>query len=563
MNIRRWRQGLCLCLLTLLLSGCSLQGLFPFLRPDAPIAATTELEPAVTTELSPVRESLYELTCVDRDLESWDLQGDLLVGARGDFYGDREHPLELTVCNVDQDVLLCRRTVTLDPDQWGFDVKFHDAGILLTVYREGEEEQLFFDLSLELLEIQPPASESSTFTSPFFPDWDLNDYESYTGKGFLGLVLREDPEKLYLWEEEDLDWSVSAADSGLFLLSRTDWQEDGESATHLAVLDPRQGVLVNCLDLDGSLGWYNGSALTRERALLYQGGEGEDPGFLIWEFNRDAISRPLPIRTHTMETMVEKRDRLARTMTETYGVDFRFLPWSIDMNGWSDDYPFGLEEEKAPAPLPEYDFLKQTDEILKQFPQGILRESYDLDWAEGLDFYVVNSIVTDNVGAFATNQNGRIAAVFPTGFGAYNVPHELMHCMEYRFWDQLDYNLDDEWYALNPEDFSYLYGEETPEAYEPYRIWSEDPETWRFFSDYAMTNELEDRAVTFERLFNSAQDPEPPDWTGSPGLMAKAQLLCRALREAYPSAAAAETLPWEKWVTTNDSGNDSVVSAFP
>ena len=64
---------------------------------------------------------------------------------------------------------------------------------------------------------------------------------------------------------------------------------------------------------------------------------------------------------------------------------------------------------------------------------------------------------------------------------------------------------------------------------------------------YARTDSAEDRAETFQQLFDS-EEPVAEQWwyADKPGVQAKAAWLVENIRAAFPSVQAAERACWEK-----------------
>ena len=195
----------------------------------------------------------------------------------------------------------------------------------------------------------------------------------------------------------------------------------------------------------------------------------------------------------------------------------------------------GACREAGLTPLRTYELLLQLRRFLDKLPAGFLREMQsDFPGSEesgfsGLDLFLVREIPGDSA-AYANSYGQRMSICFAVDeFSAALLPHEFMHLIECRvhaWYEARGESFRDLWQALDP-----------PES-------GTDTEDW-FVSLYAMTNDMEDRAETFARLFLEPGPLEEADWyRDHPHVREKVRLLTEAIRNAYPSAAS-ETPYWE------------------
>ena len=192
----------------------------------------------------------------------------------------------------------------------------------------------------------------------------------------------------------------------------------------------------------------------------------------------------------------------------------------------------------------QYRILRQLRDFVDKLPQGLVRElrgqtpeQEDPD-RDSLCLYVVRSVPGD-AAAFANAWSEPMLLCFATEeFTGTQLAHEFMHLMEYRLAGSLgSARLERDWQRLNP---AWAYDADlTPEQ-------AAQTDAW-FVSAYARTNAAEDRAETFQRLFDNGAPTETARWcAGRPGVRAKAAWLIQNIRAAFPSVQATETAWWEK-----------------
>ena len=193
----------------------------------------------------------------------------------------------------------------------------------------------------------------------------------------------------------------------------------------------------------------------------------------------------------------------------------------------------------------QYWILSQLTEFAEKLPAGMIREmSGSLPGSEGeeqpLQVWIVREIPGD-AAAFANAWSVPPMVCFATReYGPTHLAHEFMHVMDLRLslWlESQRRELEEEWAGLSPD---WAYEEELSQER------SDELEAY-FVSWYARTNSNEDRAETFQAMFDS-QEPAAEQWwyQDKPGVQAKARWLCQAIRGAFPSVQAVERAWWEK-----------------
>ena len=193
----------------------------------------------------------------------------------------------------------------------------------------------------------------------------------------------------------------------------------------------------------------------------------------------------------------------------------------------------------------QYWILTALDGFAQKLPAGMLREltaepGSEPTESDGLRVYIVRSIPGD-ASAFANAWMEPTMICFATEeFSPAHLAHEFMHILDLRLSRDLagrGRDLEGEWAALSPD-----------WAYEPELSQAQSDELEPYFvSWYARTNSAEDRAETFQALFDS-EEPVAEQWwyADKPGVRAKARWLTEAIRAAFPSVQAVEQAAWEK-----------------
>ena len=171
----------------------------------------------------------------------------------------------------------------------------------------------------------------------------------------------------------------------------------------------------------------------------------------------------------------------------------------------------------------------------------------------GLKIDLVKNI--DSVSAYVVDYFEEPYVVF-SYFSLREVPgvffHELMHLMDdrltYYYQEHYGHDFYDEWCALNPEEFEYMAEKDRDPSFEH--------DTNYFISSYATSDMVEDTADTMRYLCEKVdsevvyaegygEDDVEEEKYGE-NVNKKIELLCKAIREAFPSVANEKELYWEK-----------------
>lgn len=249
----------------------------------------------------------------------------------------------------------------------------------------------------------------------------------------------------------------------------------------------------------------------------------------IWKYTKNQINRPIEIGKMTEGDFNQENARFISEIKNKYGI-------SIKVNEPA-ELSFYDEEYNA-SPFEVYIVLSQLSECLDLFPDNFVKEIYDREYVDEFNIHIVQNIWGAN--AYANGFTSVYEIVFcSSGFSKGIVFHELMHLIDNTIYDYYyDHDMDfyDMWTALNPDGFEY-YSEEDYEIDEDY-----------FASYYAMTNIDEDMAETFQYMYEAYQYDDEHRFGDYEHVNEKAALLCKAIRNAFPSMANVDEVCWEKYV---------------
>ena len=194
----------------------------------------------------------------------------------------------------------------------------------------------------------------------------------------------------------------------------------------------------------------------------------------------------------------------------------------------------------------QYWILSRLAGFVHKLPSGMVRETTsgfpggDTPDLDGLHIYIVRNIPGDAAGFACTWTEPMLICFATEEFGEGHLAHEFMHILDFRlarYKESVHRNFEEEWSDLSPY---YAYDSDlTPEQQNELEAY--------FVSYYAMTNYAEDRAETFQRLFDETEPPEDAWWyKDRPGVRAKVAYLIKNLRAAFPSVQAVDSAWWEK-----------------
>lgn len=340
--------------------------------------------------------------------------------------------------------------------------------------------------------------------------------------------------------------------AGHRLLTRE--HRDDESTAY-TLLDLNRGL---CLgetvfrpeDLAGA-NWVNpcGSVIGEGWVLLAVEWSGESSNqrrILFW-YPDPADETPLQEEVWTEQGL---KDRIAALTAELEPLGLRF---NLNEAPRPDQTPtLGLNVSESVCDLGaslfgQYRILFKLKKFTEKLPEGFIREIHSQMPGENTDrdalhIFIVRKIPGDAAG-FANAWSEPMMICFATEeFNDTHLAHEFMHVIDYRlnaYYSTERRSMDERWWALSPQ---WAYDEDE---------WLDEEQSAEvmdyFVSSYARTNSNEDRAETFQRLFDSTGPLAEEYWYAEkPKVQAKVDCLIEMIREAFPSVQAVERAWWEK-----------------
>ena len=469
----------------------------------------------------------------------------------------------LTFGSADPYTAECTGLVSLEPGLAGVPDTLEFDGERIVVIDTYMEQAAVYDRSGALLELRdyPVMDEENRgwqnrMVDSGFTRW--NDYASLRPYGgdacYFGFY--DDAELLY--SVEAAYDSVQAVNDRTLLLTSS---LPGEKGVGCRLLDLREGLLLGEAELTGpedreylyfSAG---GAAIGRGWVLLsmtlVEDWDFAKPQFWFWYPDPEA-AEPFPVQTLTEKELDRKTQTLVNDLETRYP-----LCIYLDQEPDPDLVPImGLEDELEYDPnfrnrcllgasqLQEYAILRQLEAFLQKLPEGFVPELCidvpDMEnWGSGqIHVFIVRNIPGDTA-AFANAWNYEMTVCFATEeFAESHLAHEFTHLMDLRltyYCYSVERSLEGEWWELTPER---LYDPD----YDDY-----DQIDRYYVSSYARTNSMEDRAETFQMLFDCEIPLEEAWWyAGRDGVQAKVDYLIEIIREAFPSVQATDRAWWEK-----------------
>ena len=381
--------------------------------------------------------------------------------------------------------------------------------------------------------------------------WKNTNYAAFTSDSGVELsrvvAFYDEEDQLHALKQP---FDAIEAVSGHRLLTRRQLSDNGLTYTLLdldealclgeAVLPPEE---------DGA-GWANpcGAALGEDYALLaveWSGAGSTGYQVLFW-YPEPEEQTPFDQEILTEQSLTDRIDAL-KTELEPLGFTFH-----LDEAPTPEQTPtVGLNVSESVCDLGaslfgQYRILSELRSFANKLPDGFIRELSgqmpdEDENRDSLHIFIVRNVPGD-AAAFANTWTEPMMVCFATGeFSEAHLAHEFMHIIDYRlhrYSSANGRNFEADWLALSP---SWAYDETE---------WLDDAQLAEvgeyFVSDYARTNDAEDRAETFQLLFDSTDPSEEWWYSDSPKVQAKVARLIETIREAFPSVQAVERAWWEK-----------------
>ena len=205
--------------------------------------------------------------------------------------------------------------------------------------------------------------------------------------------------------------------------------------------------------------------------------------------------------------------------------------------------------------------LSKIEYVLDKFPEGFIKELFSGSGNEyqnnSCTIYLTGSIYPDGEDAISsaaaftyTEDKKRKIVVDATLEYEMDVTlaHELMHCIdEYIMllpYEEGKDNGFEHWNDYLPENFDYAYrylNDDGSEYYDTkYTIYDDEHEKY-FVDAYSKTFPTEDRSRLFENLFREDGFQEK-----HPKILARAEYMCKVIRDSFESLKGAENIWWER-----------------
>jgi hypothetical protein len=301
---------------------------------------------------------------------------------------------------------------------------------------------------------------------------------------------------------------------------------------------------------EGSYGSF-AAFLDNGSLLLVALNDRENTAYLYDTSAPVADSAPIYAYECTPEELETETARIAQGIFDATGIEILYGSRGNDFVLY--DYVGVAELE----PFKVFGAVSTVAEILYQYPEGMLREAWDVGY-EGLRIYLCGSIYgvysggldmaggltsqTDNYIIVAVDINNPIESV---------LPHEMSHVFDYRINSLWEMDWMAVWESIHPFSDAYIYSYDDYYMYAKYTPAGEsNPSKVWFVDSYGRTFPTEDRAKIMEVLFGSGETPDPR--LEYPHILEKARLYCYILRQCFPSCNGEEAPFWERFLGVID-----------
>ena len=256
------------------------------------------------------------------------------------------------------------------------------------------------------------------------------------------------------------------------------------------------------------------------------------------EWDRDTYEgvMQLPPVTGSDETVAR-----INHIRDTYGVRVLYGPELFGMDGLSVAWKEITEQQILKTKC-----FDNIEKALQYFPDGMLRE---IGQGRDVVLYLCSDLESNGIDAAGNcifmNRYAYIMLEYDWDEPSFvpMVIHEMFHACEY----SIDYSVLSRWDEELPAEaraYSEVYGQEASSDY----VYGFPGKKGVWYSSlYAKTNAKEDRAVTFEHLYDSFRYGFANEFEYA-GMHQKAQLIADMLRATFESCRTADTLPWEKFL---------------
>jgi hypothetical protein len=491
-----------------------------------------------------------------------DIRGDILALLSSEIDSKDGFAYYVTTYDLKWNRLLIDKKVNCPlEDVWGCKWSKDDDSLLL--YNEHTKKAAVYDRNLNFVEVVDYEVEdyeevhNKKLESNIFIDDSMELLDCFARKYFNPVNGRKF-ELIAFYDESDCVYlAQTKSESVLCTLGNialcTQVSDNYKRAVSLAIYDYRRGTLINTVSTEeAEYDAYpcNGiSALSDKYAAveIFPTSEGTQSSVYYWCYSRGAKPQSFPLERLDDSVINEKNKELKKELKDEYGIDVYYRKAIKDTRVYkeqlAEDELFIKNRILGAKPLDIYFIQLELQAFLERLPDGFVREIYtDYKDSESnhksLQIFIFRRMLDDeNVSAYAQAWSTDMHIAFATeSFNTTQISHEFMHLIDYRIEDYYSTkgrNLYEEWEELNPEGFEYNPEQDFNEEYFP--------------TVYAMTDQQEDRADLFMTLCDYSGRRETPDFVYAEGkLYKKAQYLCKAIRESFPSVKKAKAVLWER-----------------
>lgn len=426
---------------------------------------------------------------------------------------------------------------------WGLEIN-DDNNIV--IYSDSECKNAVYDTQMNFIELtdrkivdyNKVAEKSPFFYDSYFTVMD--DYSYFIGdRNIVYINYYDEIDKLYVINDVDTYINVHDKRTNLFLTERND-----ENIDYYSIVDFRNGKKFNSAQIDANDYGFdfcssNVTAMGDKYVVsleCFNKNDAEDymTKMFCWRYNYEQNEVDLDVSTYTKDEFDNKTDEVIKRLADDYNIFVHINEttyYTEDIVTCGDDY----------SHIQFYDGLENVYAFCESLPEGMVKEIYSGFYnkeneREGIRLDVVEDI---SVGSAFANENEtpcmEICFMFST-LSLNTISHEFMHLFDARIYDKINHDgAEDEWYEINkPYEHNYSDDEDVSFVY--------DYDEKNFVTIYASTNDLEDRAETFQYLYNCYGDSQ--EITESV-VKQKADLLIKLIRDSFPSVQRVNKAIWE------------------
>lgn len=436
---------------------------------------------------------------------------------------------------------------------WG--IELEDDKIV--IYSDSEKKNAYYDLDMNFLE-EAKRNVVDEFEIASKSKFHTDMSGAYDGYCYFNgnnnnqyLYFYENPDEIYIFKSDKAYQPSYLNKENHYILSEA--FDNSCNAVSFKVIDFLNAKKINEASISASKYGFNytttncsGFGNKYAVCLEYLADETDENSMhkmFYWNYLNETTNEALDIEKYTELESVNKQC-IAEIKNE-YGVD-------IHVNEECENISGNVDFDETISPLILYDDISVIKSFLDSLPQGMIEETYSRFYdkefeSTGIRIDIVSKItmqndITNDVAAFAQRWSEPMELCFSyRSVNSPTVAHEFMHLFDQRIDDYLNHQgttLYDKWNKFNAK-YEHKYNEKD----EFHRQYEFDGDN--FITEYASSNDDEDRAVIFENLYSNHSEETRP-WLESEGIKTKVDCLNQLLREAFPSVNAVQTAYWEQ-----------------